>query len=372
MAAMRSPWMQLDKEFIREYIQTHTVVYGDKKCWLLTTATGNTFRYPRRMIDGVYYAVAGLTLWAAGRVEHPIPSKVQGKGGLSADDDLFLHHCDGGELGCVRPDHIYIDDQEENMQGCVRRGRHFQAAKEFCKQGHPLNDPLIGRRYKNSPNRRACLACKRDSERRIHNRPESAWDGPSIYKMAITKEQLIAAVEACGGDKEKAGPTLGITISSFYRKWHQFGLEVKDRSEWRGGRTPYRDTITQCKRGHEFTEENTVYASDGSGRRGCRICLREWKRNKVKPKADARRRWNELADEIIPLAIWLGNGNSTETSNLVGLPRTTFERKGRELKPEQLSVTPASRKQAEQRLKALREEMLQNYSTWKSLVKKAA
>jgi hypothetical protein len=51
---------------------------------------------------------------------------------------------------------------------------------------------------------------------------------------------------------------------------------------------------THCKRGHEYTEENTCVRA--SGKRQCRICRLESTRNWVE---NNRERWNELHREWI-------------------------------------------------------------------------
>lgn len=49
--------------------------------------------------------------------------------------------------------------------------------------------------------------------------------------------------------------------------------------------------LTHCKRGHEFTPENTIIGSDPHQiARRCRICTEEWKRGYVDPRRLARQR----------------------------------------------------------------------------------
>lgn len=59
-------------------------------------------------------------------------------------------------------------------------------------------------------------------------------------------------------------------------------LEAVSQSEnarrWNTGRF-----LTHCRRGHEFTAENT-YTTPGTGRRTCRTCMMEW-RAKHRPAA---------------------------------------------------------------------------------------
>lgn len=45
-------------------------------------------------------------------------------GPLPADRPWVLHHCDGGRLCCVRPDHLFAGTHAENMADMVAKGRH--------------------------------------------------------------------------------------------------------------------------------------------------------------------------------------------------------------------------------------------------------
>ena len=77
---------------------------------------------------------------------------------------LVLHRCDNPI--CSNPEHLFLGTQTDNMQDCVRKGRHNQASKTHCKNGHPLG-PRRGRQ-------RVCPVCARAAYRRYQQR-HSEW-----------------------------------------------------------------------------------------------------------------------------------------------------------------------------------------------------
>lgn len=55
-----------------------------------------------------------------------------------------LHHCDNAP--CVRPDHLYLGTQADNMHDVKERGRHWRHTQTHCAKGHPLIEKPSGRR----------------------------------------------------------------------------------------------------------------------------------------------------------------------------------------------------------------------------------
>lgn len=71
-----------------------------------------------------------------------------------------LHRCDNPS--CFNPAHLFIGTQSENLYDAVRKGRHTEASKTHCPNGHPY-DILVMERGVN-PHRR-CSICKNAGER---------------------------------------------------------------------------------------------------------------------------------------------------------------------------------------------------------------
>lgn len=77
-----------------------------------------------------------------------------------------LHHCDNPP--CVKPEHLFLGDHYANMRDCRQKGRHAQAAKTHCSQGHPYDEANT---YWKKPSpgahaQRICRDCKRQRRAR--------------------------------------------------------------------------------------------------------------------------------------------------------------------------------------------------------------
>lgn len=72
-------------------------------------------------------------------------------------DKEVLHRKGCDNPACVRPDHLYVDDQSQNMLDASARGTHNMKRKTHCPSGHAYAE--FGRPTGNGGRR--CLACSR-------------------------------------------------------------------------------------------------------------------------------------------------------------------------------------------------------------------
>lgn len=77
----------------------------------------------------------------------------------------ILHSCDNPP--CMEPDHISQGTGQKNMQESVERGRHFEAVKTHCDQGHELSGDQV---HTEKNGRRHCKVCSR-----IRHRINAGW-----------------------------------------------------------------------------------------------------------------------------------------------------------------------------------------------------
>lgn len=116
----------------------------------------------------------------------------------------------------------------ENARDRVRHGRDRMASKTHCVRGHPLSGDHIQDR---SDGRRLCRACAR-----YHSRIARGWG--EVAAQSLPKQP-------------------------------PFGTSSGDPNRKRRAPNRKRRARTHCKRGHEYTPENTLLKAKG---RACRAC----------------------------------------------------------------------------------------------------
>lgn len=105
---------------------------------------------------------------------------------------------------------------KENSADIDRHGRRWQTNKTHCAKGHPLSGENLGYEKRGNKKKRVCRECRRDKDRRMY-----------------------AEAKAAG----------------------KYGT--------------YNGEKTHCKRGHEFTPENTMSGTEGRKHRKCKTCHRD-------------------------------------------------------------------------------------------------
>jgi hypothetical protein len=116
------------------------VTSSESDCWEWTGAK-NALGYGN-FWDGRYYRAHNWSL------REDAGSPPEGKSNA-------CHTCDNPS--CVNPRHLYWGSQQENIDDAISRGRFYlKPMQEFCKNGHPLEDPNL---YYFSNGGRACKTC---------------------------------------------------------------------------------------------------------------------------------------------------------------------------------------------------------------------
>lgn len=84
-----------------------------------------------------------------------------------AHGEIVMHSCD--TPACVNPGHLSIGSQQENVQDCVRKGRHkpfIPPKKKTCKNGHEFTDENTEYVRSRGYMVRRCVTCRRATNRK--------------------------------------------------------------------------------------------------------------------------------------------------------------------------------------------------------------
>jgi len=203
----------MDKEVAKARLRAATEV-APNGCFTFT-GYRNQYGYGNIIVQGVKWAAHRLAYTLYRR---PIP------------EGMFVcHSCDNPS--CVNPAHLWCGSHQDNMADAKAKKRIARANRTHCPRGHSFAE--YGRIYGNQKYR-SCAACELAKDR-----ISAGWPSDLAYSMPAGRP---------GDRPPEAGPP---------QPMRRTGQSNRDK--------------THCKRGHEFTPENT-YIFPSNGRRGCRRC----------------------------------------------------------------------------------------------------
>lgn len=138
-----------------------TRVTKTESCWLYNRASKNG--YARISVLG-YVTQAHQLSWMIAN-DRFIPKGM-----------VIRHSCDNPT--CVRPDHLVLGTQADNMQDMVRRGRagrryrNSRSDQTHCKRGHPLSGENV---WTSAAGSRVCKTCSSDRQRAMRTTEHSQY-----------------------------------------------------------------------------------------------------------------------------------------------------------------------------------------------------
>lgn len=105
-------------------------------------------------------------VWSQGKMKRAHRVAYEDEYGPIPEGMSVLHTCDNPP--CVRPEHLFIGTQLDNIRDMDRKGRRvngpsFNAKKTHCPRGHPYDEENT---YIQKSGSRHCKECTRASVRR--------------------------------------------------------------------------------------------------------------------------------------------------------------------------------------------------------------
>src|ERR1700679_116642 len=144
-------------------------------CWLWTGATDQSGY-------GCIY-VSGAHKQPIYARTHRLPWELHY--GVIPPENGVLHRCD--TPACVRPDHLFLGSQLDNMADARAKGRLYHLKKTHCQHGHAFTPENTYWQSNNGRPSRVCRACRRLIDRRRDpSRPRRGVNKPKNIRTLYT------------------------------------------------------------------------------------------------------------------------------------------------------------------------------------------
>ena len=221
--------------------------------------------------------------------------------------EAFVGPCPGGEYGCHidgdptnnRLKNLRWDTQAHNLRDVVRHGRHAQANKTHCLRGHEYtakNTTLTAKGH------RQCRQCSQavHAKRRALHRDRIREQKRASWQRKVEAEGRVytpngparrGTATHCASGHERTPENTYYELGSGQRRCavcrqEQRSTRYRERREQEG--KPYfpGGVRTHCYKGHEFTEENTLYQG---GARRCRTCREAYVAERSNPRSHCKK-----------------------------------------------------------------------------------
>jgi hypothetical protein len=190
-------------------------------------------------------------------------------------DGLQVRHLDGDQLNNT-PGNLKWGTAEENARDILRHGRHPQANKTHCPQGHPYDD---GNVRLDENGWRKCRVCLSERQKRYYDEHCEDLKAAERERHQRARARRTPEEHAAELERDRARQT----------PWRERKRQEVNAERELQGLPPLvkNSNKTHCPKGHPYDEENT-YVVPKTGMRQCKICRRETMKRYFEQKQQKR------------------------------------------------------------------------------------